>query len=96
MLSEAAKTGNIWYVVAINNDNPEGPEARRGPVNAQPDAHTPTASATVFANIEGRCVSIQEYRSIPLDTLSKDLRAVLGEKEKQPTQASDPTGAPPS
>ncbi len=96
MLAEAAKTGNVWYVIALSKDNPDAGEARRNPTSVQPDDHRPTASAAVFANIENRCVSIQEYRSIPLDSLSRDLRTLLGDKERQPSQANDTAAAPPS
>lgn len=96
MLSEAAKTGNVWYVVAINKDTSDDLEVRRNPASTQSDEPRPTASASVFANMENRCVSVQEYRSIPLEQLSRDLRALLGDKERTPTHASDPVAVPPS
>jgi hypothetical protein len=96
MLAEAARTGNVWYVIGVNRDPPEGPEARRSPASTQPDDGRSPASAAVFANIDNRCVSVHEYRSIPLDALSRELRTLLGDKERQPPQANDTATLPPS
>ena len=49
MLTEAARTGNVWYVIALGKDNPDGPEARRSPASVQPDESRSVASAAVFA-----------------------------------------------
>jgi hypothetical protein len=84
MLAEAARTGNVWYVIAIGDDIPDGPEARRSPASLQPDGSPSSASAVVFANIDNRCVSVHEYRSISLDGLSPELRTLLVEKGREP------------
>jgi hypothetical protein len=96
MLADAARTDNVWYVIGIDKDAPERSEARRSPASMQPDEHRSSASAAVFANMDNRCVSVQEYKSIPLDTLSRELRTLLGDKEQQPPQANDTAVAPPS
>src|ERR671921_10750 len=33
LLAEAARTGNVWYVIGLNRDPPEGPETRRSPAS---------------------------------------------------------------
>ena len=96
MLEEAARTGNVWYVIALSKDNPEGPEARRSPASVQPDGGPSAATAAVFANIENRCVSVHEYRSIPIESLSQELQTLLGAKGREPPQADHSAAAPPS
>jgi hypothetical protein len=96
MLTEAARTGNVWYVIAVGKDNPDGPEARRSPASVQPDESRSSASAAVFANIENRCITVHEFRSISLEGLSQELRTMLGEKAGQPPPARDSAAAPPS
>ena len=96
MLADAARTGNVWYVIGVDKDNSERSEARRSPASMQPDENRSTASAAVFANMDNRCVSVQEYKSIPLDTLSRELRTLLGDKEQQPPQGNNTAVAPPS
>jgi hypothetical protein len=96
MLMEATRTGNVWYVIALNKDNPEGAEARRSPASVQPNENRATASATVFANIENRCVTVHEYRSVPSESLSPELRTLLGEKGLEPSTADKSAAAPPS
>jgi hypothetical protein len=96
MLTEAARTGNVWYVITLNRDNPDGSEARRSPASVQPDENRSLASAAVFANIENRCISVHEFRSISLDALSQDLRTMLGEKAGEPPRPGPSAAAPPS
>jgi hypothetical protein len=96
MLTEAARTGNVWYVIALSKDNPDGPEARRSPASVQPDESRSVASAAVFANIESRCISVHEFRSISLEGLSQELRTMLGEKAGEPPPTRNSAAAPPS
>ena len=96
MLAEAARTGNVWYVIALSKDNPEGTDGRRSTASVLPDESRSSASAAVFANIENRCVNIHEYRSIPLENLSQELRTLLGEKGREPPAAENSASAPPS
>jgi hypothetical protein len=96
MLAEAARAGNVWYVIALNQDNPEGLDARQSPASAQPEENRSTASAAVFANIENRCISVYEYKSISLGSLSQELRTLLGEKGREPPPADSSAAAPPS
>jgi hypothetical protein len=96
MLADAARTGNVWYVIVINKDTPERSEARQSPASMQPNESRSSASAAVFANMDNRCVSVQEYKAISLDTLSRELRALLGDQEQQLPQANDTAAAPPS
>jgi len=96
MLAEAARTGNVWYVIALSKDNPEGNDGRRSTASVLPDESRSSASAAVFANIENRCVNIHEYRSIPLENLSQELRTLLGEKGREPPAAENSASAPPS
>jgi hypothetical protein len=95
MLAEAAKTGNVWYVIALSKDNPDGPDARRSPASVQPEESPSSASAAVFANIENRCVTVYEHTSISIESLSQELRTLLGEKGREPPPVDHPV-APPS
>jgi len=95
-LEEAAKTGNVWYVIVLTKDDPGGPEGRRSPASMQPDAARGTASAVVMASIENRCITIAQYASIAPDTLSEDLRRLLGEKGREASPADPPAVPPPS
>src|SRR5215213_9403159 len=52
MLVEAAQTGNVWYAIALNKDEPGNPDLKRSPAGPQVDN---SATAAVFANIENRC-----------------------------------------
>ena len=96
MLMEAARTGNVWYVIALNKDNQEGAEARRSPASVQPNEGQASGSATIFANIENRCVTVHEYRSIPFESLSAELRTLLGEKGREPAASDKSAAVPPS
>jgi hypothetical protein len=96
MLSEAARSGNVWYVIALSNDNPDKENTKRSPISLQADENRGSASAAVFANIENRCVNVQDYKAVPVEGLSRELRALLGEKEPQPTHSGEATAAPPS
>jgi len=96
MLAEAARTGNVWYVIALNKDHPDGPEARQSPAGTQPEDNRSSASAGVFANIEDRCIGVYEYRSISLESLSPELRTLLGGKGQELPQVNSSAAVPPS
>jgi hypothetical protein len=93
VLVEAARTGNVWYVIALNKEDPDRTEARRNPTSMQPEENRASATAAVFANIENRCISVYEYKTVALDTLSQELRALLGEV---PPSAGNSAAVPPS
>src|SRR5215207_9179505 len=82
-LAEAAKTGNVWYVIALRKDNLEAPDARRSPPSVHLDENRSSASAVVLANVENRCLTISEYQNIPPDRVSGELRKALGEKSRE-------------
>jgi hypothetical protein len=94
VLVEAAKTGNVWYVVAIDTEIPMGVEPRRSAASVQ-DSNRPSASAVVFANIENRCISVFEFKSVALDAVSPELRALLGEKGGSLPTADNSASQPP-
>jgi hypothetical protein len=95
VLADAAKTGNVWYVIAVNNEGLDSASARRSPASMQADDSRPSASASVFANLENRCISVYEFKTIPLDTLSQELRTLLGQTDRSPPTA-DNASRPPS
>ncbi len=86
-LVEAAKSGNVWYVIALNKDNPDGGDMRRSPVNAQPVEDRPSASAVVMASIEGKCITVADYKAVPLTSLGDELRRILGDRSIGPPVA---------
>ena len=96
MLAEAAKTGNVWYVIALKKEN-DTPDERRTPSMAQSnEGPAAVASAVVLASIEGRCLTISQYEEIRLNSLSEDLRAALGQRGREASPTEDAPKAPPS
>jgi hypothetical protein len=95
-LADAARSGNVWYVVVLNKDNPDISDGRRSPGVLQPDPSRPSASAVVLASIEDKCISVAEFKAVPLESLSADLRTVLGDKAGPVPQAQDSAAGPPS
>src|SRR5215213_2775272 len=93
-LAEAAKTGNVWYVIALRKDNLELPDARRSPSSVQVDENRSSASAVVLANLENRCITVSEFQAIPSDRLSGELRKVLGEKDREASPADTSVSRP--
>jgi hypothetical protein len=79
MLTEAARTGNVWYVIAIGREGAAGGEVKRSAAGDQPDDGRLAAAAAVFADIENRCVTVHEFRSVPLEGLNEELRVLLGQ-----------------
>jgi hypothetical protein len=100
-LVEAAKSGNVWYVVSLRRDNPDPSDGRRSPAGMAPDDR-PAASAVVLASIEDRCITVSEFKAVPIEKLSDDLRALLGDKPPAPPAPAAPAtsdnsaAAPPS
>jgi hypothetical protein len=88
-LAEAAKTGNVWYVIALGNDALDG----RGPASVQQENRS-TASAMVMANFDDRCITVYEYKAISLDSLSHELRGMLGVKGREPPPSEGSATAP--
>ena len=86
-LTEAAKSGNICYVIVLRNSNLELPDARRSSSSVQPDEGRLSASAVVLANVENRCITVTEFRDITPDRVSGDLRKLLGERDHQASPA---------
>jgi hypothetical protein len=80
VLVEAARTGNVWYVVALGKEEPDRADARRNPASVQPEENRTAATAAVFANVQNRCIGVYEFKSVALDTLSQELRDLLGGK----------------
>jgi len=92
-LVEAAKSGNVWYVIALSRETMDGSDGRR-PVNVQPDEGIPSASAVVMASIESKCITVSDYKAIPLTSLSEDLRRMLGDRSLGPPPVADSTPPP--
>jgi len=96
MLAEAAKTGSVWYVVVLKKEGGPGDE-RRSQVGAQAGAsHQWSADAVVMASIENRCITVSQYQTIPLTSLSGELRQLLGQREQEALPAETPPQPPPS
>jgi hypothetical protein len=93
-LAEAAKTGNVWYVIALTNDNADISDARRSPATGQPSEGRSSASAVILASLENKCVTVSEFRTIPFDSLSDELRVALGERGRQPPPAANSAVGP--
>ena len=89
-LAEAAKAGNVWYVIALRKDNLDSSDARRSPSSLQGDDSRSAASAVVLANIENKCITVSEFQNISSDRINGELRKLLGEKDREasPTDSS--------
>src|SRR5829696_573372 len=74
MLAEAAKTGSVWYVVVLKKEGVLGDERRTPAAVQAEEGHQFSADAVVMASIEGRCITVSQYESIPLANLSGELR----------------------
>jgi hypothetical protein len=94
MLEEAARTGNVWYVVALNKDSSSESDSKRNPPSIQSGDARPSASSVVYANIENRCITVHEHSSVPLENLSQELRSIL--EGRVPPQAETSAASPPS
>ncbi|MBQ0824472.1 hypothetical protein HPT29_023055 [Microvirga terrae] len=95
LLAEAAKTGNVWYVIAVTKEGSPD-EARRSSTSAPAgESQQLSANAVVMASIEGRCITVSQYEFVPLNSLSSNLQQALGLRgqEASPNASSPP---PPS
>ena len=95
MLAEAAKTGNVWYVIVLKEED-VGDERRNPGSTHVREGHEPSANAVVMASIEGRCITVSRYDAISLGSLSADLRQVLGQKGLEASPAEATPQSPPS
>lgn len=96
LLAEAAKTGNVWYVIAVSKENSPD-EARRSSTTAPAsESHQPSANAVVMASIEGRCITVSQYEAVPLTSLSPDLQQALGHQEREAAPTANSLPPPPS
>jgi hypothetical protein len=81
-LSDAAKAGSVWFVIAFNKDSSELPDGRRSESTVQSDG-TRSAAAVVFASIDNKCITVAEFQNISPDRVSDGLRKLLGEKDRE-------------
>jgi len=88
-LAEAAKTGNVWYVISLVKENTDNSDGRRNHTSVQPEDNRPSASAVVLASIEDRCITVADFKQISLERLSDELRTLLGESGR----GSPPVGS---
>ncbi|WP_445503567.1 hypothetical protein [Microvirga sp. G4-2] len=97
MLGEAAKTGNVWYVIVLKKESNPTDERRSSTGAKGSDGSPSSADAVVMASIEGRCVTVSQYQAIPVANLSADLRQILGlrAQEASPTDNPSPPESPP-
>jgi hypothetical protein len=86
-LAEAVKSGAVWYVIALRKGNA---------ASVPPDESGPFASAVVMASIENRCITVSQYDTIALNSLSGELRRLLGERSREASPADNPPIPPPS
>jgi len=78
-LADAAKNGNVWFVIALRKDSSEPTDGRRSPSYVPQDENRSSASAVVFENIENKCITVAEFQNIPPDRISEGLRGLLGD-----------------
>ena len=97
MLGEAAKTGNVWYVIVLKKQSSPADERRSSTGARESDGGQSAADAVVMASIEGRCVTVSQYEAIPVTHLSPDLQQALGlrAQEASPTDNPSPIESPP-
>ena len=96
VLADAAKSGNVWYAVALRRDSADDSEPRRSQTSASPDDNRLAASAVVLASMDGKCTSVYEFKSIPVDRLSDELRRALGERGREASPSESPVTKPQS
>jgi hypothetical protein len=76
-LTRAAAVGKVWYVIALSKDQSETPDATRSPASLPSGESRSSASAVVMADIQDKCISIAEFKSIPSERISEELRKLL-------------------
>jgi hypothetical protein len=96
MLTEAAKTGSVWYVIVLKKEGSAADE-RRSPASIQAgEGQQPSADAVVMASIEGRCITVSQYAAIPLSNVSSELRQLLGQRDQGASPPGTFSQPPPS
>jgi hypothetical protein len=90
LLAEAARTGNVWYVITVRKESGPG-EERYNPTS---QGQQISANAVVMASIEGRCITVSQYEAVPLNSLSADLQQTLGQREREASPTEPPPQAP--
>ncbi len=96
LLAEAAKTGNVWYVIAVTKETSPGEERCSSTSAPASEGQQLSANAVVMASIEGRCIAVSQYEVVPLNSLSPDLQQALGQREREAAPAENPPSLPPS
>jgi len=96
MLAEAAKMGSVWYVAVLKKEGVPGDELRTPAAVPVREGHQFSADAVVRASIEGRCITVSQYESIPLFNLSGELQQLLGQREQKASPAETSPQPPPS
>jgi hypothetical protein len=96
LLAEAAKTGNVWYVIAVTKEVSPGEERRSSTIAPASEGQQLSATAVVMASIEGRCIAVSQYEAVPLNSLSPDLQQALGQRERETLPSENPSPPPPS
>jgi hypothetical protein len=94
ILAEAAKSGNVWYVIALASDNSDKSDGRRSPATERTDENRPSASAVVLASIENKCITVTEFRAVSFDSLSEELRSSLGGAGRELPPADNSAAGP--
>jgi hypothetical protein len=95
-LVEAAKTGNVWYVIALRKEGGPTDERRSSTSTQLSEGQQPSADAAIMASIEGRCITVSQYEALPLNSLSEDLRQALGQRGREASPADNSPQSPPS
>jgi hypothetical protein len=96
LLAEAARTGNVWYVIAVRKESGPGEERRNSTSSPTSEGQQLSANAVVMASIEGRCITVSQYEGIPVSSLSSDLQQALGQQEREASPVDKPPQSPPS
>ena len=96
LLAEAARTGNVWYLIAVRKESSPGEERRNSTSAPASEGQQISANAVVMASIEGRCITVSQYEAIPLNSLGSDLQQALGQREREASPAEAPPQSPPS
>ncbi len=95
-LGDAAKSGNVWYVIVLRSGSSPGDD-RSDPASTQAgEEQQHTADAVVMASIESRCVTVSQYEAIPVNQLSNDLQRLLGRREQNVSPSEQIPQPPPS
>lgn len=96
LLAEAAKTGNVWYVIAVSKEGSPNEERRSSTTAPASEGQQVSANAVVMASIEGRCITVSQYEAVPLSSLSPDLQQALGYQGREALPTDNALPPPPS